>query len=48
MKFILGIGKMIVEKQQELEWGKSVIGTLSQDLKKEFPSVLPDLIDGLA
>lgn len=33
------IGKMIVEKQQELGWGKSVVDTLSRDLQHEFPSV---------
>ncbi len=33
------IGKMIVEKQQELGWGKAVVETLSNDLKHEFPSV---------
>ena len=33
------IGKMIVEKQEELGWGKAVVETLAQDLQKEFPSV---------
>lgn len=31
------IGKDIVEKQEELGWGKSVVEQLSKDLKKEFP-----------
>ena len=31
------IGKMIVEKQKEEGWGKSVIERLSQDLQKEYP-----------
>ncbi|MCX6152725.1 MAG: PDDEXK nuclease domain-containing protein [Candidatus Kapabacteria bacterium] len=33
------IGKMIVEKQQELGWGNSVVEILSKDLKREFPYV---------
>ena len=32
------IGKMIVEKQQKLGWGKSVVETLSHDLQREFPA----------
>ncbi len=31
------IGKAIVEKQEELGWGKSVVVTLSNDLQNEFP-----------
>jgi predicted nuclease of restriction endonuclease-like (RecB) superfamily len=31
------IGKMIVEKQKEEGWGKSVVERLSQDLQKEYP-----------
>lgn len=31
------IGKAIVEKQQELGWGKSVVENLSKDLQYEFP-----------
>lgn len=31
------IGKMIVEKQREEGWGKSVVEKLSQDLRKEYP-----------
>jgi predicted nuclease of restriction endonuclease-like (RecB) superfamily len=31
------IGKMIVEKQEQLGWGKSVVEQLSQDLQEEFP-----------
>ncbi len=33
------IGRMIVEKQDELGWGKSVVETLANDLQKEFPGV---------
>jgi len=33
------IGKKIVEKQNELGWGKSVVETLSSDLQKEFPGI---------
>jgi predicted nuclease of restriction endonuclease-like (RecB) superfamily len=33
------IGKSIVEKQEHLGWGKSVIENLAQDLQKEFPGV---------
>lgn len=32
------IGQGIVEKQQELGWGKSVVESLSRDLKVEFPA----------
>ena len=31
------IGRMIVEKQQGDTWGKSVVGNLAEDLRKEFP-----------
>ena len=31
------IGRMIVERQQGETWGKSVVGSLSDDLRKEFP-----------
>lgn len=31
------IGKMIVEKQEQLAWGKSVVEQLSKDLQEEFP-----------
>lgn len=30
------IGRMIVERQEEVGWGKSVVEHLSEDLKKEF------------
>lgn len=30
------LGKMIVEKQEQLGWGKSVVEQLSKDLQKEF------------
>lgn len=31
------IGRDIIEKQEELGWGKSVVEKLSKDLQKEFP-----------
>ncbi len=31
------LGKMIVEKQEQLGWGKSVVEQLSKDLQEEFP-----------
>ena len=31
------IGKMIVEKQEQTDWGKSVVEQLSADLRKDFP-----------
>ena len=33
------LGKMIVEKQQTLGWGKSVVENLASDLQKEFPGI---------
>jgi len=33
------IGKRIVEKQEELGWGKSVVEQLANDLQTEFPNV---------
>ena len=33
------LGKMIVQKQTEHGWGKSVVETLASDLQKEFPGV---------
>ncbi|NMB82411.1 MAG: DUF1016 domain-containing protein [Ignavibacteria bacterium] len=33
------IGRKIVEKQNTLGWGKSVVETLSSDLQKEFPGI---------
>ncbi len=33
------LAKMIVDKQKESSWGSSFIETLSQDLKREFPSM---------
>jgi predicted nuclease of restriction endonuclease-like (RecB) superfamily len=32
------LGKMIVERQTQFGWGKSVIENLSKDLQKEFPN----------
>lgn len=33
------IGKSIVEKQDQLGWGKSVVENLSKDLQNEFPGI---------
>ncbi len=33
------IGKMIVERQKEHGWGKSVVETLARDLQVEFPGM---------
>ncbi len=33
------IGKIIVEKQNKLGWGKAVVETLAKDLQKEFPGI---------
>ena len=33
------IGKSIVDKQEKLGWGKSVVETLSKDLQNEFPGI---------
>ncbi len=33
------LGRMIVERQEQSGWGKSVVERLSQDLRKEFPGV---------
>jgi predicted nuclease of restriction endonuclease-like (RecB) superfamily len=33
------IGKKIVEKQESLGWGKSIVENLSSDLQKEFPGI---------
>jgi len=33
------IGKKITEKQNKLEWGKSVVESLALDLQKEFPGM---------
>jgi len=31
------IGKMIVEKQKQFNWGKSIVENLSLELQNEFP-----------
>ena len=31
------IGRMIIEKQQGETWGKSIVGNLAEDLRREFP-----------
>ncbi len=33
------IGKMIIERQKQYGWGKSVVETLAKDLQKEFPGI---------
>ena len=33
------IGRMVVEKQQDLGWGKSVVEQLSKDIQKEYPGI---------
>ncbi len=33
------IGKMIVERQAQYGWGKSIVETLADDLQKEYPGV---------
>jgi predicted nuclease of restriction endonuclease-like (RecB) superfamily len=33
------IGKMIVSKQKDESWGKSIVNVLAKDLQKEFPGV---------
>ncbi|HLP46555.1 MAG TPA: PDDEXK nuclease domain-containing protein [Candidatus Deferrimicrobium sp.] len=33
------IGKIIVEKQAQLDWGKAIVETLSKDILKEFPGI---------
>jgi predicted nuclease of restriction endonuclease-like (RecB) superfamily len=33
------IGKSIVEKQEDMGWGKSVVEQLAKDLRREFPNV---------
>lgn len=33
------IGKSIVEKQEDMGWGKSVVEQLAKDLRREFPDV---------
>lgn len=33
------IGQMIVDKQQQLGWGKSVVEQLSKDIRQEYPGI---------
>jgi predicted nuclease of restriction endonuclease-like (RecB) superfamily len=33
------LGKMILERQQQHGWGKSIVESLSKDLQKEFPNM---------
>jgi predicted nuclease of restriction endonuclease-like (RecB) superfamily len=33
------LGRMILERQEQAGWGKSVVERLSQDLRREFPGV---------
>ncbi|MBM4172684.1 MAG: DUF1016 domain-containing protein [Ignavibacteria bacterium] len=39
IQLYLDIGRKIVERQNALSWGKSVVETLSSDLQKEFPGI---------
>ena len=39
IKLYWDIGKMITGRQEEYGWGKSVVETLSEDLRKEYPGV---------
>ncbi len=39
LKLYSDIGKSIVDKQEQLGWGKSVVETLSKDLQNEFPGM---------
>jgi len=41
------IGKSIVEKQENLGWGKSIVENLSWDLQKEFPGIKGFSVDNL-
>lgn len=33
------LGKLIIEKQEEEQWGKSIVEQLAKDLKAEFPNI---------
>ncbi len=33
------IGKMIITRQKENNWGKAIIETLAKDLQNEFPGI---------
>ena len=41
------IGQMIVEKQEALGWGKSVVENLSKDIQNEFPGITGFSTDNL-
>lgn len=41
------IGKMIVEKQEKLGWGKSVVKQVSKDIQLEFPGITGYSTDNL-
>ena len=41
------IGKMIVEKQETLGWGKSVVKNVSDGLREEFPGIMGFSTDNL-
>jgi len=41
------IGKSIVEKQQNLGWGKSVVENLSRNLQIEYPGIKGFSVDNL-
>ena len=39
IKLYWDIGRMIVEKQKQLGWGKSVVEQLSKDIQEEYPGI---------
>jgi predicted nuclease of restriction endonuclease-like (RecB) superfamily len=39
IQFYWDLGKMIVEKQAESNWGSKLIEQLSKDLKRDFPEI---------
>jgi predicted nuclease of restriction endonuclease-like (RecB) superfamily len=47
LKLYSDIGKSVVEKQENLGWGKSVVENLSRDLQKEFPGIKGFSVDNL-
>lgn len=39
------IGRMIVDKQNDLGWGKSVVEQLSKDIQKSYPGIQGFLLE---
>jgi predicted nuclease of restriction endonuclease-like (RecB) superfamily len=37
---LVGLGKLIVERQQQHGWGKSIVDTLAKDLQAEFSGIV--------